>query len=120
MFGFMDTGNPDDGHTWAITIGCRSSSKVVGDEHHTDAPQWDDDTVTVEVRAWSLRDALDKVTAQEYMRILGGLQVTDAQGVTWVYDPQAETYQPGESVPMPAMVFERAFPEVHAMFKAAR
>lgn len=115
----MDSGNPDDGHTWKIAVSCRGSSKVVGDEHHKDSPQWDD-PVQVTVRAWSLREALDQVTVQEYMHVLAGLQVTDAQGVTWVHDPQEETYKPGESVPMPAMVFERAFPEVHALFKAAR
>lgn len=52
---------PDDGHTFRISVCSRMSSKVVGEPHHTDSPQFDDDLVNlVEVRAWSLSEALEK------------------------------------------------------------
>jgi hypothetical protein len=48
----------DDGHTFRLTWQVRSSTKVVGDEHHTDAPGFHCEPTTVVVRAWDLRAAL--------------------------------------------------------------
>lgn len=50
---------PDEGHTFRISVSSRMSSTVVGDEHHTDADYFFGAHVTA-VRAWNLRDALDK------------------------------------------------------------
>lgn len=49
---------PDDGHTFRILATCRGSHKVVGDEHHTDSPDFGDIGFQIEVRAWSLVDAM--------------------------------------------------------------
>jgi hypothetical protein len=54
------SGNPDDGHTFEISVRVRSSSSVVGDLHHTDAPDFDGPTMIQQVRAWSLRAALER------------------------------------------------------------
>jgi hypothetical protein len=51
----------DQGHRFTITMTSRGSSKVVGDEHHTDS-EWESDPWTVTVRAWNLRDALVKAS----------------------------------------------------------
>jgi hypothetical protein len=50
----------DRGHTFRITFSSRGSYTVTGDEHHTDAPHFDEPSRTVEVRAWNLREALAK------------------------------------------------------------
>ena len=55
------TDGPDDGHTFRITSVSRGSYKVVGEEHHSDAPYFEVDfPFVVEVRAWSLTDAMRK------------------------------------------------------------
>lgn len=58
----MTEEGPDDGHTFRFTWCSRGSHKVVGDEHHQDSPQFDEDlAVTIEVRAWSLKAAIEKL-----------------------------------------------------------
>lgn len=59
---FGDLPEADHGHTWRITFSSRGSYTVTGDEHHTDAPHFDEPSRTVEVRAWNLRDALAKAS----------------------------------------------------------
>lgn len=54
---------PDDGHLFRLSMDLRGSSMVVGDEHHTDDPNWSPDPWTIEVRAWSLREAIAKIHA---------------------------------------------------------
>lgn len=50
----------DEGHTFEFTVRLRGSSKVTGEEHHEDAPQFD--TLEVQtVRAWSLPAAIKKL-----------------------------------------------------------
>lgn len=49
----------DTGHTFRIAIELRGTSKVVGDAHHHDGDAYYPLQV-VEVRAWSLRNALVK------------------------------------------------------------
>jgi hypothetical protein len=46
------------------------------------------------------------------------MELTD-NGIRWVYDEEANTYQPDDSVPMPAIVFMRVYPEVYARFNGA-
>jgi hypothetical protein len=55
-------GGPDDGHLWTLAVGSRMSSRVVGEEHHTDA-DWTTEPWTLEVRAWSLPAALRAAAA---------------------------------------------------------
>ena len=50
---------PDEGHTFRITVTSRGASKVVGEEHNTDANWWSDPW-TIEVREFSLAAALRK------------------------------------------------------------
>jgi hypothetical protein len=47
---------PDDGHTFEISVAARGSYAVRG-EPHVDCEHFGD-PVTVQVRAWNLRDAL--------------------------------------------------------------
>ena len=51
------TDDPDRGHTFRLSVTSRMSSKVVGDEHHTDA-DWFSPPIVAEVRAWDLPAAL--------------------------------------------------------------
>jgi hypothetical protein len=51
---------PEDGHTWLIAVRSRSSSKVVGDPTHHDAEEFDAEPMTLQVRGWSLAEALAK------------------------------------------------------------
>ena len=53
----------DRGHTWRISIEERGSSKVTGDEHHSDASEFNPLPTSVEVRAWNLSDALAQAAA---------------------------------------------------------
>jgi hypothetical protein len=58
MDGRESPGTPEDGHTWRIAISLRGSSKVVGEAEHHDAPAFAPLHNWVEVRAWSLSEAL--------------------------------------------------------------
>lgn len=62
---------PDEGHTFRISYESRGSYSVVGDEHHTDAPDFDGIVHTVEVRAWNLRDALKKAADLPFNVLIG-------------------------------------------------
>lgn len=62
---------PDDGHTFRITFTSRGSYKVVGDEHHHDAPDFDEFAHSVDVRAWNLRDALHKAADLPFDVLMG-------------------------------------------------
>jgi len=63
---------PDDGHTFRFTWCSRGSSKVVGDEHCKDAPQFNEDlAVTIEVRAWSLKAAIEKLGQLPFPVLMG-------------------------------------------------
>ncbi len=53
------TEGPDTGHLFRISVAGTMSSRVVGDLHHTDA-DWEAEPWTVEVRAWSLPEAMRK------------------------------------------------------------
>lgn len=53
---------PDLGHTFRFCIAMRGSSKVVGEPHHHDHDEWHGFKV-VDIRAWSLREALSKAYA---------------------------------------------------------
>lgn len=68
---------PDDGHTFRITFDSRGSYSVVGDEHHTDAPDFHGVPHVVEVRAWNLRDALRKAANLPF-DVLMGTEATTA------------------------------------------
>lgn len=61
----------DEGHTFRISFESRGSYKVVGDEHHHDAPDFDGGVHTVEVRAWNLRDALVKASELPFSVLMG-------------------------------------------------
>lgn len=63
---------PDDGHTFRITFDVRGSSKVVGDPHFTDAPEYSGLPHTIEVRAWSLRAAFAKLLNDVPFAVLMG------------------------------------------------
>jgi hypothetical protein len=54
----------DEGHTFEFTVRIRSSSKVTGDEHYHDAPEFGEPLAVQMVRAWSLREALTKLIRQ--------------------------------------------------------
>ena len=66
----------DRGHTFRITVELRGSTIVTGDEHHRDEPGFEPLPHAVEVRAWSLRDALAQATVLPltawYDEIVGG------------------------------------------------
>lgn len=49
--------DPDQGHTFVISVVSRGSGKVVGEKHNTDSNWWSEPT-RIAVRAWSLPDAL--------------------------------------------------------------
>lgn len=66
-----DEEGPDDGHTFRILFDSRGSYSVVGDAHHTDSPDFDGTYHVVEVRAWSLRDALLKAADLPFPVLLG-------------------------------------------------
>ena len=51
---------PDHGHTFRLTARSRGSYTVAGDPRHTDAPDFGPPMLAVEVRAWSLPQALRK------------------------------------------------------------
>jgi hypothetical protein len=55
-----DREGPDDGHTFRLEAHSRGSYGVVGQEGHTDADWLGEPPLTVEVRAWNLKDALRK------------------------------------------------------------
>ena len=49
-------------------------------------------------------------------------ELTDENGTRWVHDEAADTYQPispdgDASVPMPAVVFSMAYPDLYALFR---
>lgn len=52
--------DPDQGHTFEITVQSRGSHKVVGDEHHTDSKEFYGDPWTIRARGWSLSEALKR------------------------------------------------------------
>lgn len=63
---------PEHGHTWRFTYSCRGSSKVVGDLEYHDSPDfWDDLAVTVEVRAWNLKAAIEKLGRLPFPVLMG-------------------------------------------------
>lgn len=53
---------PDDGHTFEIETRSRGSYITLGDTGHSDADDWGSNGA-VEVRAWSLREALVKAAS---------------------------------------------------------
>lgn len=55
-------GGPDEGHTFRFEVSSRMSSKVVGEEFHSDADYFGPPHI-VHVRAWSLTEAIGKVAA---------------------------------------------------------
>ena len=57
---FEHADHPDAGHTFRITVEIRGSSKFRGETHHRDDPHFDPMPNQVTVRAWSLREALEK------------------------------------------------------------
>lgn len=66
---------PDDGHTFRFTWCSRGSYQVAGDEHYTDAPAFGEDlAVTVDVRAWSLRAAIEKLGRLPFPVLMGADQ----------------------------------------------
>lgn len=54
---------PDDGHTFRLHVLSRMSSTIVGEEHHTDAPNFGRAALTLDVRAFDLPAALRKAAA---------------------------------------------------------
>lgn len=48
----------DLGHTFRLVVTSRMSSMVVGDEHHSDAPEFGSTELVLKVRAWDLPSAL--------------------------------------------------------------
>lgn len=50
----------DQGHTFEISIRSRGSYIVQGDEHHRDEPDFSGEPYVVQIRAWSLKEALEK------------------------------------------------------------
>ena len=63
---------PDHGHTFRFTWCSRGSSKVVGDLEYHDSPQFNEDlAVTVEVRAWNLKAAIEKLGRLPFPVLMG-------------------------------------------------
>jgi hypothetical protein len=56
--GRVTPGEPADGDTWRIIIESRGSHAVRGEGTHVDAPSFEPLPNWVEVRAWSLSEAL--------------------------------------------------------------
>lgn len=54
---------PSEGHTFRISVESRGSYRVTGDPTYRDAPEFDGIPWVMEVRAWSLREALEKAVA---------------------------------------------------------
>lgn len=55
--------DPDNGHTFRISVDSRGSYMVVGDEHHSDAGDFHGIPHVLEIRAWDLPAALAKAAA---------------------------------------------------------
>lgn len=62
--------SPEEGHTFRFSWSSRGSYGVVGVEGHTDAGYWDEGA-TVEVRAWSLAEALRKAARLPFPVLMG-------------------------------------------------
>lgn len=62
---------PEAGHTWRITHQCRGAYSVRGEDGHRDEPEFTPDTVTIEVREWSLSGALRKAADLPFSRLMG-------------------------------------------------
>jgi hypothetical protein len=57
---------PEDGHTFRFTYESRGSYTVTGDATYRDAQEFDGIIHTVDVRAWSLRDAFRKAAGLSF------------------------------------------------------
>lgn len=55
--------DPDDGHTFVISVRSRGSYRIVGEEHHHDADWMNERPITLTVRAWSLPAAMQAAAA---------------------------------------------------------
>lgn len=58
----MSVNGPDQGHTFRFSLSMRGSARV-GDGPYEDAPSFHPTHKVVEVRAWNLREALEKASA---------------------------------------------------------
>ncbi len=67
------TEGPDAGHLFRISVTGTMSFRVVGEPHHADA-DWESEPWTVEVRAWSLPEAMRKA-AELPLTAWGGHQL---------------------------------------------
>jgi hypothetical protein len=79
-------GDPDDGHTFAISVRSRSSYAIVGEAHHHDADWMGERPITLTVRAWSLPAAM-QTAARASLNDWTGWGEDDDATETW---PPAE------------------------------
>jgi len=59
-----DPGGPEHGHLFRIIVTGRMTSRVVGDPTYYES-DWEAEPWTLEVRAWSLKEAMAKAALHE-------------------------------------------------------